>query len=629
VELSRQRARFFWMGILLLLAFCCLGYRLVQIQVVQHAEFRLLANRSHALMIPLKGHRGDILDHQGEVLARSLPAKMICADPSLLGDHYAVMAQVLAPLLRTNVGFLTESLRPRFRTNETGGIMVDRFGRPQTNQYVALKRRVPDEEWKAIQARLHAETFGLPERAELSMKLLRKAIYPAAEEDEIRIYPNGTMAAPILGFTDTDGRGLEGLEAFLNDSLKGVNGYIETERSRRGGELRQFREVVIAPQHGRNVYLTLDSRLQLMVEEELVRTRKEFQARGACAVLVQPRTGRILAMASVPTYDPNKPPLGPDDAPLRRNRAISHTFEPGSTFKIVAATAALNEGVLDLGDMLDCGEKGVWRQTFGRERVMLRDAHAMKERWASVERVIAESSNIGTFQMALKLGRDRYADYLYRFGFDQRSGIRLPVEERGQLRPVKAWTMTDFSRVAMGYTVSITPLQLAMAMSALGNDGRLMRPQIIDRIVATDGTVLAQPAPEVVRTVCRPEVAAKVRQALRQVVEDGTGSLVKMDRYSVAGKTGTAKIAPYPQGRYFASFVGFFPSESPELCMAVVVEDPNPRIAYYGGRVAGPAFRRIAERAADYLGIQPDLPRSDEEKSLARTGAMTVMGRQP
>ena len=629
MELIRQRARFFWMGILLVLAFCCLGYRLVQLQVVQHGEYRNLADRSHALMIPLKGHRGDIRDLRGEVLARSLPAKMICADPSLLGDHSERMAWVLAPLLRTNVASLVEALRPRLRTNEAGEVVKDRFGRPQTNQFVALKRRVPDEEWKAIQAVLARETFGLPEKAARSMRLLRQSIYPSGEEDEIRIYPNRTLAAPVLGFTDTDGKGLEGLEAFLNDSLKGVNGYIETERSRRGGELRQFREMVIPPQHGRDVFLTLDARLQLIVEEELVATVKEFHARGACAVVIQPRTGRVLAMASLPTYDPNLPPVSPHEAPRRRNRAIAYTFEPGSTFKIVAATAALNEGLLDLTDTLDCGEKGVWRQTFGREKILLRDSHAMKERYSPVERVIAESSDIGLFQMALRLGRERYADYLYRFGFDQKTGIRLPVEERGQLRPLEDWTMTDFSRIAMGYTVSITPLQLAFAMGALGNDGRLMRPQIIDRIVGPDGTILAQPTPEVVRAVCRPEVAAKVRRALRQVVEDGTGSLVKMERYSVAGKTGTAKIAPYREDRYFSSFVGFFPSEAPELCMAIVVEDPNPRIAYYGGRVAGPAFRRIAERAADYLGIQPDLPRPEDEKGDERGTALTAWVRRP
>ncbi len=629
MELIRQRVRFFWMGMLLLLAFCCLGYRLVQLQVVQHGEFRHLANRSHSMMIPLKGHRGDIRDARGEVLARSLPAKMICADPSLLGDRYAVMARFLAPLLRTNEAFLVEALRPKYRIDEHGEILRDRFGRPATNQFVALKRRVPDEEWKAIHATLAEEGFGLPEKSGRSIRLLRKAVFPSADEDEIRIYPNRSLGAAVMGFTDTDGRGLEGLEAFLNDSLKGVDGYIETERTRRGGELRQFREVVISPQHGRDVYLTLDARLQLIVEEELAATVKEFQARGACAVAVQPRTGRVLAMASLPTYDPNQPPLGANDGPRRRNRAISQTFEPGSTFKIVAATATLNEGVLNLTDLVDCGEKGVWRQTFGRENVVLRDSHAMKERYSPVERVIAESSNIGTFQMAMRMGRERYADYLYRFGFDQKTGIRLPVEEEGQLRPLEVWTMTDFSRVAMGYTISITPLQLAMAMGAIGNDGLLMRPQIIDRIVASDGTVLSQPGPEVVRSVCRPEVASLVRRALRQVVEDGTGSLVKMDRYSVAGKTGTAKIAPYREDRYFSSFVGFFPSEAPELCLAIVVEDPNPRIAYYGGRVAGPAFRRIAERAADYLGIQPDLPRAGEEKADDRRAQMTLAGRKP
>ncbi len=629
MELNRQRARFFWMGVLLLLAFCCLGYRLVQLQYVQHGEFRQRANRSHSMLIPLKGHRGDLRDVRGEVLARSLPAKTICADPSLMGGHFVAMARVLAPLLRTNEVYLIEALRPRLRTDELGELIRDRFGRPATNQFVALRRRVPDEEWKVIHAALAQETFGLPETAARSIRILRQSIFPSSEEDEIRIYPNRMLGASVLGFTDADGGGLEGLEAFLDDSLKGVNGYIETGRTRRGSELRQFREMVIRPQHGRDVFLTLDARLQLIVEEELAATMKEFHAQGACAVVMQPRTGRILAMASLPTYDPNQPPLSTNHIPLRRNRAISQTFEPGSTFKIVAATAVLNEGLLDLTDVVDCGERGIWRQTLGRERILLRDSHPMKMRYSPVEQVIAKSSNIGTFQLAMRLGRERYADYLYRFGFDQRSGIRLPVEEHGQLRPLKHWSMTDFSRIAMGYTVSITPLQLAMAMGAIGNDGRLMRPLIIDRIVGADGTILSQPAPEVVREVCRPEVAAKVRQALRQVVEDGTGSLVKMDRYSVAGKTGTAKIAPYREDRYFSSFVGFFPSEAPELCLAIVVEDPNPRIAYYGGRVAGPAFRRIAERAVDYLGIQPDLPRLEDETSDDRPANLSALGRRP
>jgi cell division protein FtsI/penicillin-binding protein 2 len=249
----------------------------------------------------------------------------------------------------------------------------------------------------------------------------------------------------------------------------------------------------------------------------------------------------------------------------------------------------------------------------------------MKERYAPVERVIAESSNIGTFQLALKLGKGRYSDYLYRFGFDQKSGIRLPLEERGILRATNAWTMTDFSRIAMGYTISVTPLQLAMAMSALANDGRLMRPQIIDRIEGADGEVLARPSPEAVRQVCREETAARVRQALRQVVEDGTGSLVRMERYTVAGKTGTARIAPYREERYHSSFVGFFPTEAPELCLAVVIEDPNPRLGYYGGKVAGPAFKAIAMRAADYLGIQPDQPAPGQELTEDRVRpVMTV-----
>lgn len=629
MELLRQRVRIAALSVMLAGLFGLLAYRLVDLQVFRHEELLARADRSHALRILLKGHRGEIRDIRGEILARSLPARTICADPSLLGAHYPAVARVLAPLLQTNEAFLLEALQPRQRTDELGRVLFDRRGHPLTNKYVRLRRKVPDEEWTRIQGALAVETFGLPTNRLRDIQQLRRAIKPDREEDEIRVYPNRGLAAAVLGFTDIDGRGLEGLEAYLEDQLKGVDGYIDTERSLRGSELRRFREIEMPPEHGRHVVLTLDAGLQMILEEELQAVVTRFQAHGGCAVAVQPRTGRVLGMASLPGFDPNHPPLDSADPVWRRNWAVAHTFEPGSTFKLVAATAVMNEGLADLHDVFDCGERGRWQQQFGREIVRLSDVHAMKDRWAPLEKVIAESSNIGTFQVGLRLGRERYADYVFRFGFGQKTGIRLPIEERGLLRPPPLWSMTDFSRVAMGYTVSVTPLQLAMAMSALANDGRLMRPQIIDRVEAPDGTILAQPGPEVVREVCRPVVAAKVRRALRHVVEDGTGSLVKMDRYSVAGKTGTALIAPYREQKYNSSFVGFFPTEAPELCVVVVIKDPNPRLGYYGGRVAGPAFKNIAQRAADYLGIPPDLPRGPEETPAERGRTLTALARRP
>ncbi len=616
------------MGILLVLAFLALGYRLVDLQVIRHEELRDKAIALHALHIPLKGHRGDLRDVRGEVLARSLPARAVCADPGLMGPHYPAVARVVAAVLRTNEAALAAAFQPRLRTNRLGELLHGRDGQPLTNRYVLVRRKVSDEDWLAFRGVFTNAYFGLGTNRMREVRQLRRSLYAARDEDEIRVYPNRTLAASVLGFTDTDGRGLEGLEAFLNEILNGIDGRIDTERSQHGSEIRRFRELELPPRHGKHVHLTLDARLQLICEEELAATLKQFQAKGGCVVVVQPGTGRVLAMASQPGFDPNRPPLGPADEVRRRNWATSHTFEPGSSLKLVAAAAALNERLTDLGDLVDCGERGTWQQRFGRENVRLTDTHAMKERYSPVERVIAESSNIGTFQLALRLGKARYADYLHRFGFHQRTGIRLPVEERGQLRPTNEWTMTDFSRIPMGYTVSVTPLQMAMAMSALANEGRLMRPQIIDRIVDAEGLVVAQPQPEVVRQVCRPEVAAKLRSALRQVVEDGTGSLVRMERYSVAGKTGTARIAPYREKRYHSSFVGFFPTEAPELCIMVVVEDPNPRLGYYGGKVAGPTFKNIAMRAADYLGIQPDLPHPDDERTEIR-GVLPLASARP
>jgi cell division protein FtsI (penicillin-binding protein 3) len=539
------------------------------------------------------------------------------------------VARVAAALLGTNELQLAHALQPRLRTNALGEVLIDGSGRPMTNRYVTLRRKVPDEEWQLIRRAFTNATFGLGPDRKRDIGLLRRSIYVASEEDEIRVYPNRSLAGSVLGFTDADGHGLEGMEAFLNEQLQGIDGRIDTERTRKGGELRRFRELVIEPEHGKHIVLTLEARLQLICEEELEAAVKQFQAKGGCVVAVQPATGRVLAMASHPSYDPNRPPLDSDNPAIRRNWAVSHTFEPGSTFKLVAATAALDQRCVELTDVVDCGERGRWVGQIGNETIQLRDSHVMKERYSPVQRVIAESSNIGTFQLTQMLGKSRYADYLFRFGFGQRTGIRLPLEERGILQATNRWTWTDLSRIGMGYTVSVTPLQLTMAMSALANGGILMRPQIIDRIVNHEGELLARPEPEAVRRVCRPETAAKVRRALREVVEDGTGSLVKMERYSVAGKTGTARIAPYREERYHSSFVGFFPAESPELCIAVVVEDPNPRLGYYGGKVAGPAFRNIAWRAADYLGIQPDLPRGDDETAddRVRPGLTAVRNR--
>jgi len=603
MEQARQRVRFVWMGILVILAFLALGYRLVDLQVLQHEEFRELANEKHAVRMSQKGRRGDILDAHGEVLARSVAARTIAADPTQMLEHAPAVAAVLAPLLNTNLAALQSAFQVRYTTNDQGRVIAD--------QWVPLRRKVPYDEWMRIRSVLTNATFGLDpnlRRERETIQRLRRSVFADAHEDEIRVYPNRSLAGPVLGFTDVAGNGVEGLEAFLNEQLRGVDGYIQSEHAKGGREYRRFREVQLQPQHGNRVYLTLVAGLQMVAEEELAAAVNQHQARGGAVVMVQPRTGRILAMANSPSYDPNRPPLRPEDARRRRNWGVSYTFEPGSTFKIVAATAALDMGLLSLSDRVDCGVNGRMSWSFGRVQVKHRDDHAMKERYAPFEEVIAESSNIGTFNIALKVGKESFAEYLERFGFNQRTGVRLPMEERGLLMPVSRWTMLDYSRVVVGYSVSVTPLQLAMAMSALANDGHLMRPQIIDRIEAEDGTVLAAPGPEVVRQVCRPETARMMVRALRRVVQDGTGSLVGMDRYTVAGKTGTAKIAPYREERYYASFVGFFPTEAPELCMVVVLEDPNSRLGYYGGRVAGPVFRRIGERAAGYLGIQPDIP---------------------
>lgn len=609
MELSLQRRRMVLTVMLLVLAFLALGYRLVDLQVIRHEELAAVAEAKQRLQWWEKGQRGAMRDRNGEVLVMSLPARTIAADPvEMLGGHERV-ARALSQHLGMDELGLRELLTPRLVQDSHGRVRTDAFGAPITNRFVRLRRQVSEEDWQAFQERWREETFGLDSGWQREVERLRRSVFSRGKGDEIREYSNRTMAGPLLGFTGVEGQGVEGLELYLDEVLRGVDGYVQTRRSGLGGELRRMREVEMPARPGNDVYLTIDARVQRVVEEVLAKVVMQYQARGGCVVMVEPTTGRILAMASYPSYDPNQPPREPGDEARRKNWAVLHTYEPGSVFKIVAAAAALDQGVVTLSDTVDCGVNRVWRGEFGRERVKLEDVHRMKERYSTVEQVIVKSSNIGTFQMVLRLGRERYADYLLRFGFTRKTGIQLPYEESGYLlKAADRWSVLDLSRIQMGYSVAATPLQLAMAMSVVANDGKLMRPQMIDRVVTAEGRVVVQPQAEVVRQVISPETARELRKALRLVIEDGTGSLAKLDRYTVAAKTGTSKIAPYGSGRYSSSFLGFFPSESPEVCMMVLVHDPNPRLGYYGGKVAGKAFQEIAMRTVELLAIPPDVP---------------------
>ncbi|HJO08990.1 MAG TPA: penicillin-binding protein 2 [Verrucomicrobiota bacterium] len=608
---NAHRGRVMLLVSLITAGYVGLGVRLVDIQVLQHDKHAAHAMDNTRRRVVQASRRGDILDTRGTVLATSRIAKTVCADPSLVGSQQLIVARAIAPFLGRDAADLAKRMKRR--------VYTDKQGRQREDKHVVLKRKVPLEDWKSITNALAHLQFGvdvksLPRDERLEYYNVKRSVFCEQVDSQLRIYPSGNLAAHVTGFVgarDPEGtsvtvvglEGKHGIEKMLDSQLEGVRGWRETETDRSRHEVVAFREHNVKPRDGMNVVLTLDANVQYVAEKALEALCAKHTPASACAVVVNPQTGAILALANRPTFDPNKP--GESNAANRRNRVITDSFEPGSTFKIVAVSGALNEGVVRLTDRFHC-ENG--RLYFAGK--VLRDHHAYGP--LSVREIITKSSNIGTAKVAMKLGSQRLHNYISQMGFGQRSGVTLPGEVRGILHPVNKWSKLSISRIPMGHGIAATPLQLVMAMSAMANGGNLMRPLLVDRLVDRDGNVVMQYKPTVVRKVIRDVTAQQMVQTLKTVVSDeGTASQARLQNYAVAGKTGTAQKPSktqrgYEAGKYFSSFIGFLPAENPQLCIGVFVDEPNN--GYYGGTVAGPAFKAIAQQSANYFGLEPSVP---------------------
>ncbi len=593
---------------LLGLAFAGLGYRLVDLQVLRHDELAALAQQNTELEFFREPRRGSILDAHGNLLATSIFVKTVCADPALIGNQQAAVARALAPLLQMSEADLYQRLLPRLRQNDKGATV--------TNRYVILRHKVRDETWQEIQTAMSRLSFGLDE-AKLSKdrraffhNLRAQAIFADPADDQLRVYPNGSLAAHALGFVSSDESsvngqtvletsGRDGIELSMNSALGGVPGWRVTEMDRRRQELVSLRDQDVPPRDGYNVVLTIDGVIQHIVETALTNAMDKHTPISITGIVIRPQTGEILAMATLPNFDPNNPGASSPDA--RRDRAISDIMEPGSTFKIVVVSGALNEGVVQLDDTFDCDHGH-----FAYAGRVLHDHEPFDI--LTTEGIITKSSNIGAAKIGIRLGDDRLYDYARDFGFGQRTGIPLPGEVSGILHPVSDWSKVSIAQIPMGQGVAVTRLQMAMAMSAIANGGRLMQPMLVNHLVDHDGDVVAQYAPQMVRQVMSPATARLMVEALKTVVSpEGTAPDAAMKDYVVAGKTGTAQKAGaggYLPGKYFATFIGFFPADNPQLCISIVMDDPKE--GYYGGQVCGPIFREIAERCASYLNIPSD-----------------------
>jgi len=597
---------------LLLLAFLSLAfgglcYRLVDLQVLRHDELSAAGEKNTQREFWQAPRRGDILDVNGNILATSIPVKTICADPSLMGNFQPLIAHAIAPLLNLNEADLTKRLTPYLTRNAKGEVVTNNL------HYVRLAKNISDETWRQVAAAMTNLTFGvdvkkLPRaQKEFIRNLKNYSVF--SEPDQMRVYPNGSLASQVIGFPASEeqkisGRivtqiaGRDGAELAMNKQLSGVAGWKVTETDRAQHELVAMRDEDVHPRDGLNVVLTIDSVVQHIVETALADALKKHSPRSITGIVMRPKTGEILAMASLPNYDPNQPNT---ITPETRNRVITDVVEPGSTFKIVVVSGALNNGIVSLNTPVYC-ENGAFAFA-GR---VLHDHERLGNE--TVKSVITKSSNIGAAKIGIQLGADNLYSYAWNYGFGQRTGIPLPGEARGFLYPVKDWSKVSIAQIPMGHGVAVTRLQMLYAMASIANDGWLMRPMIVKQLQERDGSVVQRYAPERVRKIIGEQADLDMITALKTVpTKDGTAPDAAMKNYVVAGKTGTAQKAEngaYASGKYISSFIGFFPADDPQICISVVMDEPKE--GYYGGKVCGPVFRDIAERCASYLNIPPD-----------------------
>lgn len=546
--------------------FSLFSFRLVFLQMVKHDEYAGLAAEKHVYKQSIYAERGAIMDVHGEVLAHNVPGETIVADATHVND-VAQLASVLAGTLALPENETTEKLN--------GG-----------RRYIVLKRQVPQATAVALREKLRTQNL--------------RGVY--FERDSTRIYPNGSMLCHVLGFTDFDHKGIQGVEASMEEYLHGQDGYRYVEHNRAGQEMVLYRGQERAPRDGYGIRLTVDLNLQNIVENEIDAAMQEFRPQKATIILMRPKTGEILAMANRPNFDVNqRADARPEEM---KNRAIIDMMEPGSTFKIVTAACALNEKKVRPDTMIFC-ENGLWNYG-GRA---LHDHKPYGE--MSVQDILIKSSNVGAAKLALSVGDEKFYEYIRRFGFGERTGIELPGEIPGIIRPPQAWSKISITRIPMGHEVGVTPLQMTLAMAAIANGGKLVTPRIVKSVTTADGQTVSTFTPTVLRQVISPETAQQIGTALRGVVSDrGTAAGAAVPGFTIAGKTGTAqKVSPhggYEHGKYVVSFSGYMPAEHPEFVALVVLDDAKTKAELnYGGTVAAPIFSRIAEKAARYLDLEP------------------------
>lgn len=548
-------------GLFFVLLFLAVAARAFQLQILQGEKLKRLGERQHMTEWIVLPKRGTILDRAGEPLALSLEVQSVYARPRRIKEP-ETPAKSLAQVL----GLGQAELLQKLKTDKP---------------FVWLKRQVTPAEAEKVRA-LNLEGVGM-------------SFEPS------RYYPQGQLAGQVVGFVGRDSQGLEGVELHYDRYIRGESGSPVIERDALGRRVlaQGVEEIQIPP--GADIHLTLDTSIQHLAEKQLEATATKYRAKAGIAVVVEPFTGEVLALANYPSFDPNN--FARHSSQQWRNRAVTDSFEPGSTFKTILAAAVLEEEVVGKEDLFYC--------EFGKYAYAGRIIHDTHEYgWLPFYKIIQYSSNIGVTKVAEKLKKERYARYINRFGFGHLTGIDMPGETAGMVRSSDSWSPIDLATHAFGQGIAVTPMQLVMAYAAVANGGFLMRPFVVRRVTAPSGEVLVDNQAHVVRRVISEKTARLLTSILKGAVSDGgTGLMASVEGFEVAGKTGTAQKPDLVHGGYsstkrVASFIGFVPAGDARLVLLVVVDEPEGNV--YGGVVAAPAFRAIARGALRYLGIVPD-----------------------
>jgi cell division protein FtsI/penicillin-binding protein 2 len=552
-KLANRRIRLLLLG--LTLVFAAALARAFWLQGVRADELSQLAAKQHHQTVSIPAGRGTIFDRMGVQLAIGEEATTVYADPREVRNPRAI-----ALAAQKDLGVDADALYPQ---------LVDK-----SRGFVYVQRKADPERAAALQKR----------------GFLGLGFYP----EERRSYPQGEVASQVLGYAGLDNRGLAGIELALDRRLAGRPGRETIVRDPFG---RTIDVVSSRPEReGRSAVLTIDHSIQANAEAVLRQTVARWGAKAATAIVLEPQTGRVLAMATAPSFDANRYPDAPHDR--QRNRAVTDTYEPGSTFKLVTVAGVLSEGLVTAHTQFTLPYS---IQVADR---VIREHDPRGTVTYTVGQILSHSSNIGAVTLAEKLGKERLASWITRFGFGKQTRIDFPGESQGIVLPVEHWSGSTIGTVPIGQGIAVTPVQMAAAYAAIANGGIWVTPHLVERVGGGRG------APVRKRRIVSPRVASELVSMMVNVVAEGTGTLAAVPGYLVAGKTGTAQkpddLGGYASGRYVASFVGIVPASKPRLVIMVMVDEP--RGAIWGGVVAAPAFQQIARFGLQYLEVPPDAP---------------------